>query len=93
MSCSFIWKCFFFGCISDGVCFCAGGRNGGEVPDLASLGSSEDMASLWANYHSALGLAKGKATPPAPREQSVSIGRQSWRLVILMAFFGAESFS
>lgn len=48
-----------------------GGRNGGDVPDLSSLGTGgEDVASLWASYHSALGLAKGKATPPAPREQS-----------------------
>lgn len=31
------------------------------------------MAGLWAQYHSALGLAKGKATPPVPRDQSVSL--------------------
>lgn len=49
-------------------------RNGtGEVPDLSSLAGSEEMAGLWAQYH-ALGLAKGgKATPPAPRDQSVSL--------------------
>lgn len=30
------------------------------------------MAGLWAQYHSALGLAKGKSTPPTTRDQSVS---------------------
>lgn len=51
----------------------AGARNGsGEVPDLSSLPAGDEMAGLWAQYHSALGLAKGKATPPAPRDQSVS---------------------
>lgn len=51
-----------------------GNRNGtGEVPDLSSVPGGEEMAGLWAQYHSALGLAKGKATPPAPRDQSVRI--------------------
>lgn len=33
----------------------------------------EEMAGLWAQYHNALGLAKGKATPPVTRDQSVSL--------------------
>lgn len=50
-----------------------GNRNGsGDIPDLSSLPGGEEMAGLWAQYHSALGLAKGKATPPATRDQSVS---------------------
>lgn len=50
-----------------------GGRNGSsEVPDISTIPSGEDMAGLWAQYHSALGLAKGKATPPSTRDQSVS---------------------
>lgn len=50
-----------------------GNRNGsGDIPDLSSVPGGEEMAGLWAQYHSALGLAKGKATPPATRDQSVS---------------------
>lgn len=33
----------------------------------------EEMAGLWAQYHTALGLAKGKSTPPVTRDQSVSV--------------------
>ncbi|XP_065171559.1 nucleolar protein 4-like [Atheta coriaria] len=53
-------------------------RNGtGEVPDLSSLAGSEEMAGLWAQYH-ALGLAKGgKATPPAPRDQSSPVNAET----------------
>lgn len=51
----------------------AGNRNGsGDIPDLSSVPGGEEMAGLWAQYHSALGLAKGKATPPV-RDQSVSM--------------------
>jgi hypothetical protein len=49
----------------------AGNRNG-DIPDLSSVPGGEEMAGLWAQYHSALGLAKGKATPPTTRDQSVS---------------------
>lgn len=51
------------------------------LPDISQLSSvnPEDMAGLWASYHSALGLNKGgllkpSSTPPAPthRENSVS---------------------
>lgn len=53
--------------------FSLGNRNGNnEVPDLSGVPGGEEMAGLWAQYHSALGLAKGKATPPATRDQSVS---------------------
>lgn len=46
-----------------------GNRNGSsDTPDISSVPGSEEMAGLWAQYHSALGLAKGKATPPANRE-------------------------
>ncbi|GJQ74919.1 hypothetical protein Trydic_g10001 [Trypoxylus dichotomus] len=49
-----------------------GNRNGNsDTPELSSVPGSEEMAGLWAQYHSALGLAKGKATPPANRDQSV----------------------
>lgn len=66
----------------DNFFFCLGGRNGGEVPDLSALGSAEDMAGLWASYHSALGLAKGKATPPVqPREQSVSFYKKFLKIM------------
>ncbi|KAF5304733.1 hypothetical protein FQA39_LY09510 [Lamprigera yunnana] len=48
-----------------------GNRNGsGDIPDLTSIPGGEEMAGLWAQYHSALGLSKGKATPPVPRDQS-----------------------
>lgn len=54
--------------------FVSGTRNGsGDIPDLSSLPGGEEMAGLWAQYHSALGLSKGKATPPVTRDQSVSI--------------------
>ncbi|VEN34695.1 unnamed protein product [Callosobruchus maculatus] len=41
-----------------------------DIPDLSNVPNSEEMVGLWAQYHSALGLAKGKATPPTNRESS-----------------------
>lgn len=50
-----------------------GNRNGNtDIPDLSTVPSSEEMVGLWAQYHSAMGLAKGKATPPSTRDPSVS---------------------
>lgn len=57
---------------SNTVSFIGNNRNGTDLPDLSSVPGGEEMAGLWAQYHSALGLAKGKATPPATRDQSVS---------------------
>lgn len=56
-----------------------GNRNGGEIPDLSSMPGGEEMAGLWAQYHSALGLAKGgKATPPGPmRDQSSPVNAET----------------
>ncbi|XP_018321977.1 nucleolar protein 4-like isoform X2 [Agrilus planipennis] len=55
-----------------------GPRNGSsDVPDLSSLPGGEDMAGLWAQYHSALGLAKGKATPPTTRDQSSPVNAET----------------
>ncbi|XP_008196033.1 nucleolar protein 4 isoform X1 [Tribolium castaneum] len=48
----------------------AQGNRNGDIPDLSSVPGGEEMAGLWAQYHSALGLAKGKATPPTTRDQS-----------------------
>nr|CAI5840164.1 unnamed protein product [Callosobruchus analis] len=49
----------------------AANRNGNsDIPDLSNVPNSEEMVGLWAQYHSALGLAKGKATPPTNRESS-----------------------
>ncbi|XP_023311290.1 nucleolar protein 4-like isoform X3 [Anoplophora glabripennis] len=46
-----------------------GNRNGNsDIPDLSSVPGGEEMVGLWAQYHSALGLSKGKATPPATRD-------------------------
>ncbi|KRT84907.1 hypothetical protein AMK59_2557, partial [Oryctes borbonicus] len=53
-------------------------RNGNsDTPDLSSVPGSEEMAGLWAQYHSALGLAKGKATPPATRDQSSPVNAET----------------
>ncbi|XP_017772532.1 PREDICTED: nucleolar protein 4-like isoform X2 [Nicrophorus vespilloides] len=58
--------------------FSAGNRNGtADAPELSNLASSEEMAGLWAQYHSALGLAKGKATPPVPRDQSSPVNAET----------------
>ncbi|KAJ3648076.1 hypothetical protein Zmor_019912 [Zophobas morio] len=48
----------------------AQGNRNGDIPDLSQVPGGEEMAGLWAQYHSALGLAKGKATPPTNRDQS-----------------------
>lgn len=51
----------------------SGNRNCNSDVDLSSVTGNEEMAGLWAQYQSALGgFAKGKATPPSTRDQSVS---------------------
>ncbi|XP_060536745.1 nucleolar protein 4 [Cylas formicarius] len=48
-----------------------GTKNGSsDITDLSSMTGGDEMAGLWAHYHSALGLAKGKSTPPTIRDQS-----------------------
>ncbi|XP_072387673.1 nucleolar protein 4 isoform X2 [Diabrotica undecimpunctata] len=55
-----------------------GNRNGNsDIPDLSSVPGSEDMVGLWAQYHSALGLAKGKATPPTTRDNSSPVNAET----------------
>ncbi|CAH1182462.1 unnamed protein product [Phyllotreta striolata] len=55
-----------------------GGRNGNsDIPDLSSVPGTEDMVGLWAQYHSALGLAKGKATPPTIRDNSSPVNAET----------------
>lgn len=88
------------------VSFVSGARNGSGIdnntgggpmlPDISQLSSvnPEDMAGLWASYHSALGLNKGgllkpSSTPPAPthRENSVSIILPLMESILSSIFF------
>ncbi|CAH0551520.1 unnamed protein product [Brassicogethes aeneus] len=53
-------------------------RNGsGDMSELPSVPGGEEMAGLWAQYHSALGLAKGKATPPTTRDNSSPVNAET----------------
>nr|XP_023020446.1 nucleolar protein 4-like [Leptinotarsa decemlineata] len=56
-----------------------GNRNGNSdnITDLSSVPGSEEMVGLWAQYHSALGLAKGKATPPTIRDNSSPVNAET----------------
>lgn len=54
-----------------------GNRNGNSDIDLSSVPGGEEMAGLWAQYHSALGMPKGKTTPPSVRDQSSPINAET----------------
>lgn len=55
-----------------------GTKNGtSDISDLTSISGNEEMAGLWAQYHSALGLAKGKTTPPSIRDPSSPVNAET----------------
>ncbi|KAK9883984.1 hypothetical protein WA026_004920 [Henosepilachna vigintioctopunctata] len=55
-----------------------GSRNGNSDVDLLAVTGNEEMANLWAQYHSALGcISKGKTTPPSIRDQSSPLNAET----------------
>ncbi|XP_076260393.1 nucleolar protein 4 isoform X1 [Rhynchophorus ferrugineus] len=55
-----------------------GNKNGNvEASDMSSISGNEEMAGLWAQYHTALGLAKGKTTPPSIRDQPSPVNAET----------------